>query len=1233
MRIRTGYSFRTAVGHLPDAMARLKEVNYPCAPITDRLSTFGFNRWTKLSEAVGLKPVYGVELACVVVLGEKKPTIDYWTFLAIDSLRPLHELIWQATNSPVKEPSLIYSQAVDANGLVKIAGSRLLIDKLPVNVGENFYIALSPSTPKGLAKRAKDRGLQFIACCDNFYPRKEDEEFYRITLGSFRASTQTYPQYILNDQEWLAAVEDIVPEIEAVRALQNRKVVVELCNAKMKNAKLLVPEKLQTLRALCLAGAARKGCDLTVPVYAERLDRELALIEEKQFEDYFYILSDIIGWAKLRMVVGPARGSSCGSLVCYLLDITAIDPIPYGLIFERFIDVNRTDLPDIDVDFSDTKRSLVFDYVEERYGREHAARLGTVGMFKPRSALKQAGGALRVPAWRTDKILDSIVERSSGDSRAMNALEDTMNGTDAGKKLLQEHPELLIATRMEGHPNNASQHAAGMIITDEPVIEYVALDARTKAVWCDKKDSEDLNLLKIDALGLTQLSVFERCLELIGEKPTSAAGFLERLPLDDPAAFEVLNQQHFSGIFQFTGTAMRSIAGQIHYSALQDIVATTAITRPGPLATGGAHAWIRRKRGAEAITTAHPMLTKLTEETYGVIIYQEQVMRVVREMGNMSWEDTSAIRKAMSGRLGDEFFEKYWLKFQVGALENGVDAATAKAIWSQINTFGAWAFNQCIVGSTRIRLANAGSNLIKDPTISELYEIYERNPSDWIKQQKSKPHLVSLFPDGRGFPQMATRIIKSGLQDCYRYYFSDGSTVECTKDHKFIINGKWSAISEAIIGDEFTSLIHDHSPALEGSGPGKGHAKGKRYGDGPQAGFPSGDNNPSWVNGLSNKLQEFKDCKKETECEDCGKKERRMEVHHNDFRRGTIHPDDLSWLCVSCHKKRHYAVGRTRRWQRGMVTAIKKLVKRKSIGRKQTYDIEMPTHHNFTLANGLVTHNSHAVAYGIMSYYCCWLKAHHPVEFAAATLDAEVDPAKQIAILRELAAEGVEYVAVDPKHSTNRWTPVTKDGKTHLVGPLTAIKGIGPVKLRKILDARSSGQPLQASLVKQLENARTELDSLFPVADRIKKLHPDLTKINIFSEPSPVVSVQTGVMGEVMIFAVVRKIAPRNENEAVNVMKRDGRILKGPTQSLNLFFADDTDEIFAKVDRFNFERLGRKIVEEGRAGKSLYAIKGTVPSSFRMIQIKAIRYLGEMDISHKPEKGGENQSFKPAGDQ
>ena len=952
-RIRSGYSFSAATGHLPEVFAKVQELGWGCAPITDRMSTFGFNRFTKLAKKAGIPVAYGIEIPCVPELGLKKPPVDHWTFFAHTSLRPLNDLIYQATDNPGKEPSLLYSQALAAvaqGGLSVVAGERCLLDRLPALDDHDFSLALSPSTSKGLVRRALERGIPLVASSDNYYTNEADLEFYRLTLG-WRGGTQTYPRHIMTDTEWRSWFESLgVASSILEAAIANRHTLLNKCHATMRKAKLLSPGSEKTLRQLCEEGAPSRNINLDDPVYRERLERELGVIEEKNFADYFFILADLLSFARTKMVVGPARGSSAGSLVCYLTGITAIDPIPYGLIFERFLDQNRVDPPDIDSDFSDTKRHLVFEYAEKKYGRERCARLGTVGMFKARSALNQAGKVLGVPSWRTDKLADSIIERSSGDSRLMNSLEDTLTQTDAGKALLKEHPEIAMAARMEGHPSVSSQHAAGLLLTDEPIAEFVAMNARTRAAWCDKKDSEDLNLLKVDALGLTQLSIFERTLELIGEVPESS--FFDRIPLADPVAFEVLNKGQFSGIFQFTGTALRALANQIKFEKLDDLVAMTALARPGPLASGGAMAWIKRRNGEPVPTDMHPLLRELTKDTYGVVMYQESVMRITRELGNFSWADTAAIRKLMSNRSGNEAFNRFEEQFLAGAQANGMELETAKEVWGQIDTMGSWAFNL-----------------------------------------------------------------------------------------------------------------------------------------------------------------------------------------------------------------------------------------------------------------------SHAVAYGIVSYWCCWLKGHYPTAFAAATLDAEADAGKQLAILRELDAEGTGYVPVDPEHSIDRWSiaPHPETGKPRLIGPLTAIKGIGPAKVREILDTHKSGNPLRPAILKQLNNAKTSIDSLTPIKDRVHALHPDLSKINIFSEPTPVKQVQPGFRGDALIFAVATKISTRDENEAINVAKRDGRRLTGPTQSINLFFRDDTDEMFCKIDRFNFDRLSPIVLEKGRAGRSLFAIKGQVPGDFRMIKIKNIRYLGDLD--------------------
>lgn len=950
MRIRTGYSFRSAVGHLEEVADRLEECGYECLPMTDT-SGFGWVRWEKIAKKRNLKPIYGIEIGVSEQIQAKKPTIDRWTFIAKGDLKPLNELLKIATEQFRYEPLLTYEQAMEVDAF-KIAGSKSRLE-LMVPETTDLFIGLSPSVSTGFFKQASKKGFKWIECSDNSYTNKNDEELYQIICGR-GANTQSYDQHILTRSEWYKWAVEKFGEPVAFGAVNRFKDVMEGSTAKLKKADLFVPEKPKTLEQMCREGADDLDINLDDPVYAARLKTELDLIDDKKFEDYFYIIADICQWARKRMVVGPARGSSCGSLVCYLLKITTVDPIPYGLIFERFIDVNRDDLPDIDIDFSDEKRNLVFDYMNEKYGADHVARLGTVALYKPKSCLNEAAAALDIPPWEVDKVTDSIIERSGGDSRALQALEDTLSDTNAGKELIEKFPEIKISSRMEGHPRHYSQHAAGIVLTDKPIIEFVPIDARTGATQCDKKDAEDLNLLKIDALGLTQLSIFEDTLRRLN----LPIDFLDTIPLDDKKAFDQLNDGKYSGIFQFNGAALQSVTNQIHVDDLEDIVSITALARPGPLNTGGTNHWIKVKTGKESLVYPHEIFKPYLEQTLGVVTFQEQVMNIGREIGDLSWGDVTALRKAMSKSLGKEYFDQFGDKWKAAAIKKGVPEDIAAKVWDDLCAYGSWAFNR-----------------------------------------------------------------------------------------------------------------------------------------------------------------------------------------------------------------------------------------------------------------------SHAVAYGLVSYYCCWLKAHYPLEFAASALTHAKTPETQIAMLRELAAEGFDYVPVDVETSTDRWEI---KGKT-LVGPVTNVKGIGPKRTEQIVTARRTGEKLPPSVVKTLSDAKTQIDSLYPITDRFIEVMPDPAERNIHTPPTAIGTIDTnGSWQNVLVFCTPSQIKPLSENEEARVQKR-GHKLTGPTQALNLRLTDDTGTIFAKVDRFNYEKLGKPIIERGRPGKSLYAIKGSVPKDFLMIKVEMIRYIGDLDNDTHLEIGNDDK--------
>lgn len=950
MRIHTEYSSRLAYGKIQDVHNRVLQLDWPAIPISDRLSTYGFVGWQELCDEVKMKPVFGVELGVSAQQGQKRPAVSYMTFFAREKLRSINELVFKATSK--NYPLLTYEEACEAKDTIKIADHKVnLGEMMPEN---DAYIALSPAIPIGLFRQAKAIGYKFIASSDNVFPYKNDRLIYH-TLFYKDAETALYPQHILTDEEWREVLPYCVTDEDADQAIVNRNAALIECKAELLKADVFKPKDTYSLRQMCIEGSWKLHINLQDPVYAERLERELKLIYDKGFNDYFFIVADLVNFAKQHMIVGPARGSAAGSLVSYLTGITTVDPIKFKLLFERFIDASRSDLPDIDLDFSDTKRHLVFDYLKDKYGAEHVAHLGTTLKFKAKSIMNRAGMALGIPKWLSDQVSETLIERSSADSRAIQSFEDTFSATDVGKKLLEEYPEISMVFDVENHVSHYGTHAAGVAITSQDVLDYVAIDGRNGTIMADKWDADKLNILKIDILGISQLSIFERCLELIGEPPRN--GFLEALPLDDKESFEVLNKKNFSGIFQANGKSLQILFQMINTNRIDDLVAITALSRPGPVGTGGAVRWARRRSGTEAVSYRHPLLEPYLRDTYGEVVYQEQVMSICRDIGQMGFADVSKIRKAMSKSMGAEEIKSYGKNFIDGAIKSGIPESIVDTVWSELVRFGAYGFNL-----------------------------------------------------------------------------------------------------------------------------------------------------------------------------------------------------------------------------------------------------------------------SHAVSYGLITYYCCWLKAHYPVEFAAATLDSEYDPMKQLFLLRELAVEGIDYEPIDSKYSTDKWSIKKEDGNKILVGPLTNIKGVGPITVRKILESRlPGGKPLSPGILAKISGAATKIDSLTPIRDAIKKLHPDLTAINIFVKPTPISQIHAGMENEQVVFALIKRIQPRDLNDLQSVNKR-GYKISGQSWVLRLFVYDDTDEILCQIDRNDYLSDWSKEIENksGQSGDLLYAIRGTVPDTFRMIKILKMKYLGNLSDIQKP---------------
>lgn len=434
-----------------------------------------------------------------------------------------------------------------------------------------------------------------------------------------------------------------------------------------------------------------------VRLYGERVKYEMDLVLEKDFQDYFLVISELVRWAKNNdIAVGPARGSGAASLVCYLLRITEVNPMLFPtLLFERFIDKNRHDLPDIDLDFDDERRWEIRQHLVDMYGEERVGNIGTFTNFKGKNSLDDIGRVHRVPEWAVKTVKEMIIERSSGDLRGNATIEDSVTMFPKVAAIMDQYPQLRKAQLLEGSLKTFSVHAAGLVVANQPLTDgcavYTKKDEKSglvrNVVSFDKYDAEHINALKIDALGLTTMNVIARCLKMVGMTLEQ----LYAVPLDEPEVYEAFHRNEIVGVFQFDGRAMRSVNREVKPDNFMELGDINALSRPGPLHSGAAAEYIQVKHGRKQAEHLHPVVDRITQWTNYQIVYQEQILQVVRKLANFSWENAAKIRKLISKKQGEQAFNRMRELFMDGCKANGVKEVMAGRIWKSLVTAGAYA--------------------------------------------------------------------------------------------------------------------------------------------------------------------------------------------------------------------------------------------------------------------------------------------------------------------------------------------------------------------------------------------------------------------------------------------------------------------------------------------------------------------------------------------------------------
>jgi DNA polymerase-3 subunit alpha len=427
--------------------------------------------------------------------------------------------------------------------------------------------------------------------------------------------------------------------------------------------------------------------------YGERVKYEMGLIVDKDYPDFFLATSDMVRWAKDNGIpVGPGRGSVAASVVSWLLRITEVDPIRYPhLLFERFIDVTRSDPPDIDLDFADDRRHEVFEYMASKYGSDCVGSVANFIRYRAKNSLQDIARVYNVPIGAKETVSNLIIERSGGDSRFDSSLADTVDMFPSAAAVFQQFPDLWKATELEGNVRGMSIHAAGMIVANSPLTDVCAVYERDgrQVLSIDKYDVEYAGALKMDCLGLTTMGIISSCLAMTGLTLED----LYAIPDDDAEALEIFRSGDVTGIFQFEGRATRLVNRDVRPDSFAEVIDINALSRPGPLFSGTTAEYSEVKHGKRKAERYHPIIDKLTAHTKGQIIYQEQILQIVREVGGFDWTNANEIRRIIAKKIGEAAFNVSMGSFVEGAERlHGIKAELAQRIWKRLVTSGTYAF-------------------------------------------------------------------------------------------------------------------------------------------------------------------------------------------------------------------------------------------------------------------------------------------------------------------------------------------------------------------------------------------------------------------------------------------------------------------------------------------------------------------------------------------------------------
>src|SRR5215468_8168505 len=755
LHLHTLYSLLDGAIRMKDLIKTVKAKGMSAVAVTDHGNMFGAIDFYKKAKDAGVKPILGMEAYVAGTKGRTDRTEKVANHLILlakndEGYANLRVLASKAYLDgfyyhPRIDKQLLREHSAGLFGLTACLGGEVTsacyrgdMDAARSAAREykdifapgHFFLEIQsnglPEQEKAnanLKQLARDVDLPLVATADAHYIQREDAPAHELLMAiasgktladSKRMRHSTDQLYVTSPEEMLAYFSD-VPE-----AVHNTMRIAEQCTLELKLGKAMLPTFQvpeghtpdSYMAELATRGLEERFKELPYQVdrelYLHRLGTELAVISKMGFSGYFLIVQDFINWAKRHGIpVGPGRGSGAGSIVAYALRITDLDPIPYNLLFERFLNPERVSMPDFDIDFCQDRRDEVITYVSGKYGQDNVGQIITFGSLKAKSVLRDVARVFGLPFSEGDriaKLVPEVLNITLKDAIEMEPRlremidKPTVLGTLEGGREVTSKEVLTISMALEGLHRQAGMHAAGVVIADKPLWEFVPVYQRpgesVLITQFAKDEVEAAGLVKFDFLGLTTLTVIQNALDLINRgRPPERQLTTQQIPIDDAAAYDLMSRGDTAGIFQMESSGFTEMVMKLKPSCFEDVIAAGALYRPGPLDSGMVDVFINRKHGRERVTYPHPKLEPVLKDTYGVIVYQEQVMQISQVLGGYSLGRADLLRRAM-GKKKAEVMAAERQGFLEGCRKNGVDPKVAGEIFDLMEKFAEYGFNK-----------------------------------------------------------------------------------------------------------------------------------------------------------------------------------------------------------------------------------------------------------------------------------------------------------------------------------------------------------------------------------------------------------------------------------------------------------------------------------------------------------------------------------------------------------